>query len=117
MTISISQATYLVLVYFSVSLWEYIMFQRNTTPYPYRQGFAVFSIIQWIGVFLGMIGIFGIAWGIAISVACMTVLQYLCHFTLAPLWNKVAQSNYLLPTAFFVITVWVVLGFGIYHFA
>lgn len=45
----------------------------------------------------------------------MTVLQYLTHFTLGPLWNKIAQSNYLLPTALFAVTVWVVLGFGIYH--
>jgi len=117
MTLSISQAAYLVLVFFCVSLWEYIMFQRNTTPYPYRQGFAIFSILQWIGIFLGMIGIFGFAWGIVIAVACMTVLQYLCHFTVGLLWNKVAQSNYLLPTGLFAVTVWVVLGFGIYHFA
>lgn len=115
MPLSISQIAYLLLVFFCVSLWEYIMFQRNTTPYPYREGFAIFSILQWIGVFLGMVGIFGFAWGIAVAVACMTVLQYLTHFTLGPLWNKIAQSNYLLPTALFAVTVWVVLGFGIYH--
>lgn len=114
--ISISQSVYLVLVFFCVSLWEYVMFQRKMTPYPYREAFAIFSILQWIGVFLGMIGIFGVGWGIAIAVACMTVLQTLCHFTLGPLWNKLAQENYLLPTAIFSTTVWVVLGFGIYHF-
>lgn len=116
MTITIGQAAYLVLVFFCVSLWEYIMFQRNTTTYPYRQSFAIFSILQWVGIFLGMIGIFGFVWGIAIAVACMTVLQYLCHFTLGLFWNKVAESNYLLPTGIFAVTVWAVLGFGIYHF-
>ena len=116
MTISTSQGAFLVLVVVCVSLWEYIMFQRNHSPYPYREGFAIFSILQWIGVFLGMIGIFGLAWGIAAGVLCMTVLQYPCHFTLGRLWNNLAEINYLFPTAIFATVVWVLLAFGIYHF-
>lgn len=116
MDISLSQGAFLALVFFCVSLWEYIMFQRNHTAYPHREGFAIFSILQWIGVFLGMIGIFGLGWGIAAGIASATVLQYLCHFTLGPLWNKVAQTNYLLPTAVFSIAVWALLLFGIFHF-
>ncbi|MEQ1526262.1 MAG: hypothetical protein ABL911_05925 [Gallionella sp.] len=111
-----SQIAFLIIVFISVSLWEYVTFQRNTTPYPYREGFAIFSLLQWLGVFLGMIGIFGFSWGIGIAVFCMVSLQYICHFTLGPLWNKLAQNNYLLPTAVFAITVWVVVAFGIYHF-
>ena len=117
MTLSLSQVVFLVLVFLCVSLWEYIMFQRNTTSYPYREGFAIFSILQWIGVFLGMVGIFGLAWGVGIGVLCMTVLQYVCHFSVRPLWNRLAMANYLVPTAIFAVTVWFVLGFGIYHFA
>lgn len=116
MTLSSSQIAYLALVFFSISLWEYIMFQRNTTHYPYREGFAIFSILQWIGVFLGMVGIFGVFWGIGVSVVCLTLLQYVCHFSLGLLWSKIAQSHYLLPTALFAVTVWAVLGFGIFHF-
>ncbi len=68
MPLSISQIAYLLLVFFCVSLWEYIMFQRNTTPYPYREGFAIFSILQWIGVFsawsasLGSRGVLLLPW-------------------------------------------------------
>lgn len=113
---SITEILYFALVFLSVSLWEYIMFQRNTSPYPYRQGFAIFSVLQWIGVFLGMIGIFGLSWGIGISVFCILFLQYLCHFTVGMLWDKLAKVNYLIPTAIFTFTVWLVLGFGIYHF-
>lgn len=116
MQLTTSQIAYFIVVFISVSLWEYVMFQRNTTPYPYREGFAIFSLLQWLGVFLGMIGIFGFGWGIGVAVLCMLFLQYICHFTLGPLWNKLAQSNYLLPTAAFSITVWVVVAFGIYHF-
>ena len=92
------------------------MFQRNTTAYPYREGFGIFSILQWVGVFLGMVGIFGLGWGIGNGVLCMTVLQYACHFTIGPLWHKLARAHYLGPTAIFAVTVWFVLGFGIYHF-
>ena len=116
MNISLSQGAFLARVFFCVSLWEYITLQRNHTPYPDREGFAFFSVLQWIGVFLGMIGIFGLGWGIAAGVVSATVLQYLCHFTLGFLWNRVAQANYLLPTAVFAVTVWVLLAFGIYHF-
>lgn len=111
-----SQILYFGVVFVSVSLWEYILFQRNTTHYPYREGFAIFSLLQWIGVFLGMIGIFGLFWGLGVSVFCLLLLQYVCHFTLGFLWRRIAEVSYLFPTAIFSVNVWVLLAFGIYHF-
>lgn len=89
------------------------MFQRNNTNYPYRGGFAIFSIIQWIAVGIGMVSIFGILYGIIILIICMTVLHYICHFSLGLLWNMAARINYLLPTAIFAVTVWVLLTLGV----
>ncbi len=101
------------MTFFSVSLWEFVMFQRNHTNYPYREGFAIFSIIQWIAIGVGMVSIFGILYGVLILIICMTALQYLCHFTLGLVWNRVSKINYLLPTAIFAINVWVLLTAGI----
>lgn len=93
------------MTFVSVSLWEVVIFQRKTTDYPYAQGFAIFSIIQWIAIAIGMISIFGILYGIIILVICMTVLQYICHFTLGLIWNMTIKINYLFPTAIFSINV------------
>jgi len=89
------------------------MFQRNNTEYPYAQGFAIFSIIQWIAIGIGMISIFGILYGILILVLCIVVLQYICHFTLGLIWDLTSKINYLLPTAIFAINIWVLLALGI----
>ena len=113
MQFTIVQIIFFVITFFSVSLWEFIMFQRNNTAYPYAQGFAIFSIVQWIAIGIGMVSIFGVLYGIIILVLCMVVLQYICHFTLGLVWNIVARINYLLPTAIFAINVWVLLGLGI----
>lgn len=107
------QVSFLISTYLSVSLWEVVMFQKNTTPYPYSGGFGVFSLIQWIAVIIGMIAIFGWVYGIIVFLLCLTVLQYLCHFTLGLLLSMTIHINYLLPTALFAIHVWVLLALGI----
>jgi hypothetical protein len=104
---------FFVATFVSVSLWEFVMFQRNHTEYPYVQGFAIFSIIQWIAIAIGMVSIFGILYGIILLVLCMTVLQYICHFTLGLIWNLASKNSYLLPTAIFAINVWVLLALGV----
>jgi hypothetical protein len=113
MNFSVLEIAFFVATYVSVSLWEVVMFQRNTTAYPYAQGFAIFSLIQWIGIGIGMVAIFGWLYGILILAICVTVLQYLCHFTLGLLIRRTININYLFPTALFSITVWVLLVLGI----
>ena len=88
------------------------MFQRNHTQYPYIEGFAIFSIIQWIAIGVGMTAIFGAFFGILVLVFCMVVLQYICHFTLGFMWSRLAGIHYLWPTAIFATNVWVLLSFG-----
>ena len=107
------EIAFFALTFFSVSLWEFIMYQRNHTAYPYAQGFAIFSVIQWIAIGIGMVSIFGFLYGIIALIVCMTVLQYICHFTLGLLWNSCVKIKYLLPTAVFSVTVWVLLILGI----
>lgn len=116
MQLEISQIIFIAIVFLSVSLWEFIMLQRNTTQYPYREGFAIFSLLQWIAIFLGMIGIFGLSWGSGIALFCIFFLQFICRLTIRPLWKILSANNYLMPTAIFSILVWVELAFGIYHF-
>mgnify|MGYP006125802035 CR=1 len=113
MDFSVLQISFFITTYVSVSLWEVVTFQRNTTAYPYAQGFAVFSLIQWLAIAIGMIAIFGWVYGLIILVICITVLQYLCHFTLGPLINMTISINYLFPTALFAVTIWVLLALGV----
>jgi len=93
-----------------VSLWEYIMFQRKHTPYPYVQGFAMFSMIQWLAVGIGSVSILGWKLGLVAFLLSVTILQYPCHFTLGFLWNRLASKEYLLPTAIFSINVWILMA-------
>ena len=113
MQFTIIEIIFFIITFLSVSLWEFILFQRNNTAYPYAQAFAVFSIIQWIAIGIGMVSIFGALYGIIILILCMVVLQYICHFTLGLILNLIAKINYLLPTAIFAINVWILLALGI----
>jgi len=107
------EITFFVFVFLGVSLWKAVWVQRQTTPYPYVQGFAIFSLIQWIGVGLGMVSILGWFFGIVATILTMTVLGSIAGLTLGFFWLKVAEENYLLPTALFSINVWVIVGIGI----
>lgn len=113
MNFSILEISFFVETYLGVSLWEVVMFQKNTTEYPYAQGFAIFSLVQWIAIAIGMVAIFGWVYGIVIFVICLTVLQYICHFTLGLLISKTISISYLFPTAIFSINVWVLLALGV----
>jgi len=113
MQYSLLEIMFFAMTFFSVSLWEFVMFQRKHTNYPHKEGFAIFSIIQWIAIGIGMVSIFGVLYGILILVICMTVLQYICHFSLGLLWNVVSKIHYLWPTAIFATNVWVLLALGI----
>lgn len=110
------EIVFFIMTFVGVSLWEFVWFQRNHTAYPYVQGFAIFSIIQWIAIGVGMVSIFGVLYGIIVLVLCMAVLQYVCHFTLGLIWNELAKVNYLFPTAIFAINVWLLLGLGIIQY-
>jgi hypothetical protein len=109
MEFSIIEISFFISTIISVSLWEYITFQTKTTEYPYYQGFLIFTFIQWIGIGIGMVSIFGYMFGFLILLSCMFVLQYLCHFTLGLLWGMLANVNYLLPTGIFSTIVWILL--------
>jgi hypothetical protein len=113
MKLSNSEVAFIIVAFISVSLWEYIMYQTRTTNYPYKQGFNAFSVIQWIGIAVGMISIFGLIKGFLVLLFFMILLQYLCHFTLGILWNSLAKKSYLLPTALFSIIVWITFGLGV----
>ena len=113
MEFSILEICFFISTYVSVSLWEVVMFQRNNTAYPYAQGFAIFSIIQWIAIGIGMISIFSWIYGALILVFCITVLQYICHFTLGLLFSMTININYLFPTVLFAINIWILLALGV----
>jgi hypothetical protein len=107
------EITFFVFVFFGASLWKAVWVQRQTTAYPYVQGFAIFSMIQWIGVGLGMVSILGWVYGIIATILTMTVLGSVAGLTLGFVWLKIAEKSYLFPTALFSINVWVIVGIGI----
>jgi len=110
---SILEIIFFVMTFIGVSLWEYITFQKNNTNYPYKEGFAIFSLIQWIAIAIGMCSIFGFLYGIVILMFCMFLLQYISHFTIGTFWNLISKVNYLLPTLLFAINVWILLVLGV----
>ena len=114
MEFSILEIIFFLSTFISVSLWEYVTVQTKTSDYPYYQGFVIFTLIQWIGIGIGMVSIFGYMYGLLILFVCMFFLQYLCHFTVGVLWNMLANNiDYLFPTMIFAINVWILLVLGI----
>jgi hypothetical protein len=90
-----------------VSLWEYMMIMYKIHPnLPYRSGYNAFSILQWPVICIGLVKIFGWAYGIASLIFVMALLQYITHFTLGLLYNKIFK-NPLIPLVLFSVMFWV----------
>lgn len=86
---------------------------NNNNDFFIRSCCAVFFIIQWIAIAIGVLAILGILYGIISLVFCRTVLRRACHFTRGLLWNALANKKCLLPASLFTICVWVLLALGI----
>ena len=108
------QIIYLILVFISVSLWEYVIYQTKTEGIRYNEGFNIFSLIQWIAIATGLISIFGIKIGLLMFAFTITLLQYICHFTIGLLLNHIASYKKDIPLALFSVIVWVLGIFSLF---
>ena len=59
--------------FIGVVCWDIIFFQKRHFAYSYRQGFAIFFVLKWIAITLGMIAIFGAWIGIVTGLTVMTL--------------------------------------------
>jgi len=94
-------------LFVTVSLWEYCMFFRRFNALPYRHGFDIFSVFQWVICAVALVHIFGWLYGIIGTVVAVTVLQYVTHFTLGLIYNMLFGKNPLPPLAGFSLMVWI----------
>ena len=90
-----------------ISLWERCMFFRGFNMLPYRHGFDIFSLFQWIICIVALVHILGWLFGIIATVIAMTVLQYITHFTLGLIYNAMFGDDPLPMLAGFSTMVWV----------
>lgn len=112
MEYSFLQIAFFASVFVGISLWDVIMHQRYNVEfpqYPYAQAFALFSMLQWVLIGIGMISIFGALVGMLFLAFCIIVLRYICRFSIGRLWIAAAKNNYLLPTALFSTNVLILL--------
>ncbi len=103
--LGIIEISFLLLSILCISLWKAILVQRQITNYPYAQGFAIFSIIQWVAIGMAFVSELGWGYGIAGLVIVMTIGQAVIGLALSRIWLKLSEDNYLLPTAIFTINV------------
>ena len=103
----------LVSIFILVSLWEYCMFFYKRRTLPYAMGFNIFSIMQWIVVAVALIKIFGWLIGIIAFILCITILQYLTHFSLGIIYNFLFKNDPRPVLAMFSIMVWITGGLTI----
>jgi len=101
------QIATLIAIFIMVSLWEYCMFFRRKGALPYVFGFNFFSVAQWVIAGISLVHFYGWLYGIIILALCITLLQYVTHFTLGILYNLIFGSNPVPPLALFSLSVWV----------
>lgn len=100
----------LVAIFVVVSLWEYCHYYYKQGKLPYREGYNIFSLIQWVVIGFALTKIYGITLGLVILVVVAMFLQYVTHFTLGLLYNATFHDDPVPPLAFFVVMVWATAG-------
>ena len=68
-----------------------------------KQGFDIFTLFQVIASGIGLVSIFGWLYGIIFLAISITVLQYLCHFTVGLLVAQAAKVNQDIPLMLFAM--------------
>ena len=110
--LSLIQKIYLFEIYLSVSFWEYVSFQKKTNAIRYNIEYGYYSLIQWLAIAVGLLSIFGIFTGFLVLGFCLIVLQYLSHFTLGLILDKISRYNKKFP-----LSIWSkYMGFSSFHF-
>ena len=92
--------------FIGVVCWDVIFFQTRHFAYPYRQGFAIFSVFQWIAITGGMVTIFGAWIGIVTSLTVMTLGIPVASLLGGILLKRKLLDKYQGITALFAVNVW-----------
>ena len=114
--LSLIQKIYLFEIYFSVSFWEYVSFQKKTNAIRYNIEYGFYSLIQWLAIAVGLLSIFGIFKGFLVLGFCLIVLQYLSHFTLGLILDQISIHNKKFPSLLFGANIWILVFFTLYIF-
>ena len=115
-SLSLIEKIYLMEIYFSVSLWEYVSFQKKTEIIKYNVEYGYYSLIQWLAIGIGLVSIFGWKTGFLVLSFCLVILQYLSHFTLGLILNWISRTNKDIPKIIFGANIWILVLFTIYIF-
>ena len=115
-SLSFIEKIYLMEIYFSVSLWEYVSFQKKAEIIKYNVEYGYYSLIQWLAIGIGLVSIFGWKTGFLVLSFCLVILQYLSHFTLGLILNWISSANKDIPKIIFGANIWILVLFTIYIF-
>ncbi|MBI86796.1 MAG: hypothetical protein CMG63_01820 [Candidatus Marinimicrobia bacterium] len=114
--LSLIEKVYLMEIYFSVSLWEYVSFQKKADLIKYNVEYGYYSLIQWLAIGIGLVSIFGWKTGFLVLSFCLVILQYLSHFTLGLILNWISSTNKDIPKIIFGANIWILVLFTIHIF-
>ena len=114
--LSLIEKVYLMEIYFSVSLWEYVSFQKKADLIKYNVEYGYYSLIQWLAIGIGLVSIFGWKTGFLVLSFCLVILQYLSHFTLGLILNWISSTNKDIPKIIFGANIWILVLLTIYIF-
>ena len=115
-SLSLIEKIYLMEIYFSVSLWEYVSFQKKINTIKYNIEYGYYSLIQWLAIAVGLLSIFGVFKGLLVLGFCLIVLQYLSHFTLGLILDQISRYNKNFPSLLFGANIWILVFFTLYIF-
>ncbi len=106
----------LVSIFIYVSFWEYMLIMYKLNPeMPYKGAYQTFAILQWFVVGAALVHMFGWLYGLLGLAFAAMFLQYITHFTLGLVYNKMFQ-NPMIPLALFVLMFWVNIAITILLF-
>ena len=74
-SLSVVEKIYLMEIYFSVSLWEYLSFQKKADIIKYNVEYGYYSLIQWLAIGIGLVSIFGWKTGFLVLSFCFLETQ------------------------------------------
>ena len=115
-SLSFIEKIYLMEIYFSVSLWEYVSFQKKAEIIKYNVEYGYYSLIQWLAIGIGLVSIFGWKTGLLVFSFCLVILQYISHFTIGLILDWISRTNKNIPKIIFGANIWILVLVTIYIF-
>ena len=107
-SLGLIEKIYLNEIYFSISLSEYVSFQKKLRLTNTMLN-MFFLLIQWLAIRIGLVSIFGWKASLLVLSFCLVILEYLSHFSLGLILDWISRTNKNIPKIIFGANIWILV--------